>query len=66
VLHFAPGTGPLFNTVWATLLAGSLAALSWWYVERPALRLKARLRKRTDAPAATPAVLTPAADAAGA
>lgn len=66
VLHFAPGTGPLFNTVWATLLAGSLAALSWWCVERPALRLKARLGKRTDAPAPTPAVLTPAADAAGA
>ncbi|HEY0505034.1 MAG TPA: acyltransferase, partial [Lysobacter sp.] len=42
VLHFAPGTGPLFNTAWATLLAGGLAALSWRFVERPALRLKSR------------------------
>jgi peptidoglycan/LPS O-acetylase OafA/YrhL len=43
VLHLAPGTGPLFNTFWATLLAGGLAVLSWRFVERPALRLKSRL-----------------------
>ena len=46
VLHFVPGSGPLFNTFWATLLAGTLAALSWRFVERPALQWKRRLDRR--------------------
>lgn len=46
VQHFAPG-GAIANTLWATLLAGSLAALSWRFVEQPALRLKQRLGTRT-------------------
>ncbi|MDR0184715.1 acyltransferase family protein [Lysobacter arvi] len=53
VLHFAPGTGPLFNTFWATLLAGVLATLSWRLVERPALDLKRKFGRKP--PAAAPA-----------
>ncbi|UHQ24641.1 acyltransferase [Lysobacter sp. 5GHs7-4] len=54
VQHYAPSTGPLMNTLWATLIAGTLAALSWHLVERPALRLKSRFGARNDphAPAA--------------
>ena len=55
VLHFAPGIGPLANTFWATLLAGTLAALSWRFVERPALRWKRGL-DRKPAPAGPEAV----------
>lgn len=42
VQSLAPG-GPWHNTLWATLLAGTLAAASWFLIERPALRLKRRL-----------------------
>ncbi len=63
VQHFAPGSGPLFNTVWATLLAGGLAALSWRWVEQPALRLKSRLGMRAPANAQAPAPLAVAATA---
>ena len=42
VQSVAPG-GPWHNTLWATLLAGGLAAMSWFAIERPALRLKRRL-----------------------
>ena len=42
VQSVAPG-GPWHNTLWATLLAGGLAAISWFAIERPALRLKRRL-----------------------
>jgi peptidoglycan/LPS O-acetylase OafA/YrhL len=49
----APGGTPLQNTAWATALALSLAAASWFLVERPALRLKKRFGTRT--PAASPA-----------
>lgn len=38
----SPG-GPWHNTLWASLLALGLATGSWFLVERPALRLKARL-----------------------
>ncbi len=48
VQYYAPSTGPLMNTLWATLIAGSLAALSWHLVERPALRLKSRFGSRSD------------------
>lgn len=65
VLHFAPGTGPLFNTLWATVLAGGLAALSWWLVERPALRLKARLGMRSPTPPPTQSSLEPLPSSAG-
>ena len=41
VQQFSPG-GPLHNTLWATVLAGALAAASWFAIERPALRLKRR------------------------
>ncbi|QSX75267.1 acyltransferase [Lysobacter arenosi] len=55
VQQFSPGSA-LHNTLWATLLAGTLAALSWRLVEEPALRLKhrfgARLGRRT--PSTTP------------
>ena len=50
VQSLAPG-GPWHNTLWATLLAGALAAISWFAIERPALRLKRRLV----APRTTPA-----------
>lgn len=62
VQYFAPGTGPLMNTLWATLIAGTLAALSWFLVERPALRLKSRFGNRTDPHA--PAVVAETAAAA--
>ena len=42
VQQFSPG-GPLHNTLWATLLAGAFAAISWFAIERPALKLKRRL-----------------------
>lgn len=48
VQYYAPSTGPLMNTLWATLIAGTLAALSWHLVERPALRLKSRFGGRSD------------------
>lgn len=48
VQYLAPSTGPLMNTLWATLIAGTLAALSWHLVERPALRLKSRFGSRSD------------------
>jgi peptidoglycan/LPS O-acetylase OafA/YrhL len=44
VQTLAPTTGALMNTLWATLLAGSFAAASWFLVESPAMRLKARFR----------------------
>ncbi|HVR82065.1 MAG TPA: acyltransferase [Luteimonas sp.] len=49
----APGGTPLRNMAWATALALALAGLSWFLVERPALRLKKRFGIRT--PAASPA-----------
>ena len=49
----APNGTPLQNMAWATALALALAALSWFLVERPALRLKKRFGTRT--PAASPA-----------
>jgi peptidoglycan/LPS O-acetylase OafA/YrhL len=52
----APGGTPLQNTAWATALALSLAAGSWFLVERPALRLKKRFGTRT--PTASPASAT--------
>jgi len=52
VLHFAPGSSPVAVTFWATLMAGSLAALSWRFVERPALGFKRRLDRKP--PAAAP------------
>jgi len=56
VLHFAPSSSPLAVTFWATLLAGTLAALSWRYVERPALGLKRKLGRKLPPvpPEATP------------
>lgn len=42
VQTLAPG-GPWHNTLWTTVLAGSLAAASWFMIERPALRWKRRL-----------------------
>ena len=42
VQHFWPG-GPLHNMLWATLLAGMLAAVSWFAIERPALRWKRKM-----------------------
>jgi len=44
VQTLAPTTGALMNTLWATLLAGMFAAASWFLVESPAMRLKARFR----------------------
>jgi peptidoglycan/LPS O-acetylase OafA/YrhL len=58
VQWLAPGTGVLGNVVWATLLAGTLAAASWFLVEAPALRLKARF-KVTRAPVAAPDAAIP-------
>ena len=53
----APEATPLQNMAWATALALGLAAMSWFLVERPALRLKKRFGTRTPAasPAAAPA-----------
>ncbi|WP_158549168.1 acyltransferase family protein [Lysobacter silvisoli] len=61
VQYLAPGTGPLANVAWATALAGALAALSWYLVERPALRLKPRFGARTDPHAPTAPEPLPAA-----
>ena len=51
----APDGTPLTNMAWATALALLLAALSWFLVERPALRLKKRFGRHAAAPAAAPA-----------
>jgi peptidoglycan/LPS O-acetylase OafA/YrhL len=45
VQQFSPG-GPWHNVLWATVLAGALAAASWFAIERPALGLKKRFAKR--------------------
>jgi peptidoglycan/LPS O-acetylase OafA/YrhL len=42
VQQVSPG-GPLHNMLWATLLAGALAAVSWFVIERPALRWKRKM-----------------------
>ena len=52
VQTFSPGT-PWHNVLWATALGLTLAALSWFLVERPALHLKRRFGTRT--PEASPA-----------
>jgi len=39
-----PNFSPLMNTLWATMLAGTLAVASWFLVESPALRMKTRFR----------------------
>jgi len=44
VQTLAPATGAIANTIYATLLAGTFAAASWFLVESPAMRLKARFR----------------------
>lgn len=62
VLHFAPGSSPLLVTVWATLIAGTLATLSWRFIERPALRFKRR-RDGAPAPVAADAASEPPLDA---
>lgn len=53
VQWLAPGTGVVGNVLGATLLAGALAAGSWFLVEAPALRLKARFKVKR-APGAAP------------
>ncbi len=58
VLHFAPGTGPMFNLFWATLFAGAMAVLSWHFVERPALRLRARMGRARESSIAAPGLQT--------
>jgi peptidoglycan/LPS O-acetylase OafA/YrhL len=40
----APTMGLVSNIIWATVLAGSFAAASWFLVESPAMRLKSRFR----------------------
>lgn len=52
VQTISPGS-PWHNVAWASALAFALAALSWFCVERPALRWKRRFGTRT--PAASPA-----------
>jgi peptidoglycan/LPS O-acetylase OafA/YrhL len=47
----SPGT-PMHNVLWTTPLALSLAALSWFVVERPSLALKRRFGARAPAAAA--------------
>jgi len=49
---YSPGP-PLHNVAWASALAFALAALSWFCIERPALRWKRRFGTRT--PLASPA-----------
>jgi peptidoglycan/LPS O-acetylase OafA/YrhL len=44
VQTLSPSTGALANTFWATLLAGALAAASWFLVESPMMRMKSRFR----------------------
>jgi peptidoglycan/LPS O-acetylase OafA/YrhL len=58
VQTLAPSTGALANTFWATLLAGTFAAASWFLVESPAMRLKSRFRIKSSI--ATTAGETPA------
>ena len=41
-----PAQGPYFNMAVATVIVFSMALLSWYALERPALRLKGRLLKR--------------------
>jgi peptidoglycan/LPS O-acetylase OafA/YrhL len=53
VQWLAPGTGVLGTVVGATAIAGALATASWFCIESPALRLKARFKVRR-APAAAP------------
>jgi peptidoglycan/LPS O-acetylase OafA/YrhL len=52
VQMYSPGS-PLHNTLWASVFAFACAALSWFLIERPALRMKRRFGTRT--PAASPA-----------
>ena len=49
---YSPGA-PLHNLAWASVCALALAALSWFLVERPALRLKRAFGTKT--PVASPA-----------
>jgi peptidoglycan/LPS O-acetylase OafA/YrhL len=53
VQTLAPGTGVVGNVIGATAIAGALAVASWFCIEAPALRLKARFRVRR-APVAAP------------
>jgi peptidoglycan/LPS O-acetylase OafA/YrhL len=48
----SPGA-PMHNVLWASVFAFAMAALSWFVVERPALRLKRRFGTKT--PMASPA-----------
>lgn len=63
VQHFAPG-GPAWNTLWATLLAGTLAWLSWRVIEQPALRLKGLWAARAPQSASAPTDPAPASGTA--
>lgn len=42
IIHFFPEEGPYFNTAVATFVTVTLAALSWRFIEKPALGLKSR------------------------
>ena len=55
VQTFSPG-GPWHNVLWTTAIGLALAAMSWFLVERPALRMKRRFGTRT--PQASPAKAT--------
>ncbi|MFC3816010.1 acyltransferase family protein [Lysobacter sp. GCM10012299] len=55
---YSPG-GAVHNMLWATLLAGTLATLSWRFVEAPALRLKKRFGPRPAKPMPVPTTTTP-------
>jgi peptidoglycan/LPS O-acetylase OafA/YrhL len=44
VQTIAPATGPVGNTIWATLLAGTFAVASWFLIESPAMKMKSRFR----------------------
>ena len=52
VQTWSPG-GPLHNVAWASVFAFALAVLSWFCIERPALRFKRAFGTRT--PMASPA-----------
>ena len=52
VVQFVAPGAPLHNVAWATPLAFACAALSWFLIERPALRWKKRFGTRT--PVASP------------
>jgi peptidoglycan/LPS O-acetylase OafA/YrhL len=59
-----PTAGPVLNMLGGTLLAGAFAAASWFLVEAPAMRLKARYRvherfgaQPSETGGATPAVV---------